>query len=108
MPTAQGRFHLPVLLSLTRGANTEVARAAAILEKMGAAHENQTGAIGLELHGREQEKEMIDAPMIKQVRRVCSYSWSRLQSENTQAKNTLKAAVAAGMDIPLSAPLREL
>jgi len=40
---------------------TEILRAAKILHQMKAAHASQKGAIGL-------EGEMIDAPMIKQVR----------------------------------------
>lgn len=50
---------------------TEILRAAKILEQMKKAHASNRGAAGLELEGGG--KEMIDAPMIKQVRLVFFY-----------------------------------
>ena len=46
--------------------NTEILRAAKILHRMNIAHSNQKGAFGLEMESGS--KEMIDAPMLKQVR----------------------------------------
>ena len=42
------------------------------------AHAVQTGAIGLDLGDEKGHKEMIDAPMLKQVRRVgiCIHSFA--------------------------------
>ena len=45
---------------------TEILRAAKILHQMKKAHSDQRGAIGLAVEGGPTE--MIDAPMIKQVR----------------------------------------
>ncbi|KZT73832.1 beta subunit of citrate lyase [Daedalea quercina L-15889] len=58
----------------------EILRAARIVKKMEQAHGAQRGAIGLELEGGD--KEMIDAPMLK------------------QAENTIRIATAAGLPIP--------
>ncbi|EED82273.1 predicted protein [Postia placenta Mad-698-R] len=49
----------------------EILRAATILHRMQQAHVSQQGAIGLELEGGG--KEMIDAPMIKQLRAEMGY-----------------------------------
>ena len=44
---------------------TEIMRAARILEAMESAHNSHKGAVGLSVNGRD---EMIDAPMLRQVR----------------------------------------
>ena len=46
----------------------DILRAAKILHQMEMAHASQIGAFGLELEGGG--KEMIDAPMLKQVREL--------------------------------------
>lgn len=43
-------------------------RASKILEAMEAAHSNHRGAVGLSMNGRD---EMIDAPMLRQVKVLC-------------------------------------
>lgn len=50
---------------LTGDWNLEILRAAKILHQINIAHSNQKGAVGLEMEGGG--KEMIDAPMLKQV-----------------------------------------
>lgn len=45
--------------------NAEILRAAKILHRMHVVYSNQKGAFGLEMEGGG--KEMIDAPMLKQV-----------------------------------------
>jgi citrate lyase subunit beta-like protein len=45
----------------------EILRAAKIVDKMTRAHAVQKGAVGLELSDEKGNKEMIDAPMLKQV-----------------------------------------
>lgn len=45
--------------------NGEILRAAKILHQMNITHSEQKGAFGLEMEGGG--KEMIDAPMLKQV-----------------------------------------
>lgn len=52
-------------VSITDPVFAEIFRAARIIQAMKKAHVDQRGAIGLELEGGG--KEMIDAPMIKQV-----------------------------------------
>ncbi|PSS06843.1 hypothetical protein PHLCEN_2v3562 [Hermanssonia centrifuga] len=64
----------------SKGAPLEILRAARILRRMEIAHNEQRGAAGLETE--DGGKEMIDAPMIK------------------QAENTIRVAMAAGIDIP--------
>lgn len=46
---------------------TEVYRAAKIVHQMAQAHASEKGAIGLDLGDGQDGKEMIDAPMLKQV-----------------------------------------
>ena len=46
----------------------EVYRAAKIVHQMAQAHASEKGAIGLDLGDGKDGKEMIDAPMLKQVR----------------------------------------
>ena len=58
------RFYVHFCLSLMCA--TEILRAARILRQMEKAHLSHKGAAGLELEGGGME--MIDAPMIKQVR----------------------------------------
>jgi len=58
----------------------ELNRAVSILRQMKEAHRENRGAIGLA--GGDGNSEMIDAPMIK------------------QAENTVRAARAAGLDVP--------
>ncbi|KAH9950562.1 citrate lyase beta subunit [Amylocystis lapponica] len=58
----------------------EILRAARILRRMEQAHDEQIGAIGLELESGG--KEMIDAPMLK------------------QAENIIRIAKSAGLEIP--------
>ncbi|KAH9980198.1 citrate lyase beta subunit [Lactifluus volemus] len=48
----------------------EIQRAAKIVHKMTQAHATQKGAIGLELGDEKGSKEMIDAPMLKQMARA--------------------------------------
>lgn len=50
--------------------NAEILRAAKILHQMNVAYSNQKGAFGLEMESGS--KEMIDAPMLKQV---CDSVW---------------------------------
>ena len=45
----------------------EILRAARILRRMEQAHASSLGAIGLDSHDGSVGKEMIDAPMLKQV-----------------------------------------
>jgi hypothetical protein len=45
----------------------EILRAAKIVDSMRRAHATQKGAVGLELGDEKGKKEMIDAPMLKQV-----------------------------------------
>jgi hypothetical protein len=45
----------------------EILRAVQILDRMAHAHAAQKGAVGLELGNEKGHKEMIDAPMVKQV-----------------------------------------
>ena len=45
----------------------EIFRAAQILDKMAQAHTAHRGAVGLELGDEAGHKEMVDAPMLKQV-----------------------------------------
>lgn len=54
--------------ALTVPFDEEITRASKILEAMEAAHSNHKGAIGLLVNGRD---EMIDAPMLRQVRVLC-------------------------------------
>ncbi|KDQ62186.1 hypothetical protein JAAARDRAFT_30086 [Jaapia argillacea MUCL 33604] len=62
----------------------EILRAAKILHQMSLAHASQKGAFGLDLDGaNDGGKEMIDAPMV------------------LQAENTIRAAKAAGLEIPV-------
>lgn len=72
VPTFHGEAHI---LSRIPGAgnnvgsmsigNAEILRAAKILHRMNIAHSHEKGAFGLEMEGGG--KEMIDAPMLKQV-----------------------------------------
>ena len=45
----------------------EILRAAKIVDRMTKAHAAQKGAVGLDLADEKGNKEMIDAPMLKQV-----------------------------------------
>lgn len=58
----------------------EILRAANIIHQMDAAYLSEKGAFGLDVE--DGGREMIDAPMLK------------------QAKNTIRLARAAGLDIP--------
>lgn len=79
--------------------NAEILRAAKILHRMNIAYSNQKGAFGLEMEGGG--KEMIDAPMLKQVCvSLCGQAGSRLKVGGMQAENVIRLARAAGCDIP--------
>lgn len=65
---------------------------------MAASHADMKGAFGLELDGGRGGREMIDAPMLKQVIKVTEYSCSSLTT--LQAENTIRVAKAAGLHIP--------
>lgn len=79
--------------------NAEILRAAKILHRMSIAHSNQKGAFGLEMEGGG--KEMIDAPMLKQVSAaLCGQGGSRLMVNVMQAENVIRLARAAGCEIP--------
>jgi citrate lyase subunit beta-like protein len=66
---------------------------------MNIAHSNQKGAFGLEMEGGG--KEMIDAPMLKQVCvSLRGQGGSRLMVDVIQAENVIRLARAAGCDIP--------
>lgn len=66
---------------------------------MNVAHSNQKGAVGLEMEGGG--KEMIDAPMLKQVRFIRPQAErSKLMVDAVQAENVMRLARAAGCDIP--------
>ena len=57
----------------------EILRAAKIVDRMTKAHAAQKGAVGLDLADKKGNKEMIDAPMLKQVTPVgICYSIIRL------------------------------
>lgn len=59
----------------------EILRAAKIVDRMTKAHAAQKGAVGLDLADKKGNKEMIDAPMLKQVTPVgICYSIIRLIS----------------------------
>jgi citrate lyase subunit beta-like protein len=45
----------------------EIYRAANIVHQMNQAHASERGAVGLDLGDGKDGKEMIDAPMLKQV-----------------------------------------
>ncbi|TFY76212.1 hypothetical protein EWM64_g7799 [Hericium alpestre] len=60
----------------------EISRAAKILHLMAQTHAAEKGAVGLDMGDEKGSKEMIDAPMLK------------------QAEQTVKAARAAGLEIP--------
>ena len=80
--------------------SAEILRAARIVKKMEQAHGAQRGAIGLELEGGG--KEMIDAPMLLQVRHrlICLNNRTHLTLFGSQAENTVRIAKAAGLPIP--------
>ncbi|KAI9509199.1 citrate lyase beta subunit [Russula earlei] len=61
----------------------EILRAAKIVDKMARAHAAQKGAVGLDVDNEKGNKEMIDAPMLK------------------QAEKTIQMARAAGLPIPI-------
>ncbi|KAF8500904.1 citrate lyase beta subunit [Russula emetica] len=61
----------------------EILRAAKIVDSMTRAHATQKGAVGLDLGDEKGNKEMIDAPMLK------------------QAEKTIQIARAAGLPIPI-------
>jgi len=61
----------------------EILHAAKIVEKMARAHAAKKGAVGLDMGDGKGNKEMIDAPMLK------------------QAEKTLRMARAAGLPIPI-------
>lgn len=53
---------------------TEIIRAAKIIEALESAHDGHKGAVGLSVNGRD---EMIDAPMLRQVRVIHMASGKR-------------------------------
>lgn len=61
----------------------EILRAAKIVDSMTRAHTTQKGAVGIDLSNEKGNKEMIDAPMLK------------------QAEQTIQIARAAGLPIPI-------
>lgn len=66
---------------------------------MAQAHAAHKGAIGLDLSDDKGGKEMIDAPMLKQVRDPHIRSFIRL-TLMAQAEKTIHLARAAGLPIP--------
>jgi hypothetical protein len=56
----------------------EILRAAKIVDRMTRAHAAQTGAVGLDVGDEKGNKEMIDAPILKQVTPVgiCIHSFA--------------------------------
>jgi hypothetical protein len=54
----------------------EILRASQILNKMAQAHAMEKGAVGLELGDEAGHKEMVDAPMVKQVTLLDPWSHS--------------------------------
>ena len=74
---------------------TEVSRAKAILEQMETAHADSRGAFGLST-GNEQEIEMIDEPMVKQVRLLPHFGISIDLRRLRQAQRILERARRAG------------
>ena len=66
---------------------------------MAQAHATHKGAIGLDMSDGKGGKEMIDAPMLKQVRDPHIRSFIRL-TLTTQAEKTIHLARAAGLPIP--------
>lgn len=66
VPTSKGEECRPFSPNTILKPSLDILRAAKILHQMGIAHVSQIGAFGLELEGGG--KEMIDAPMLKQVR----------------------------------------
>lgn len=74
-------------------------RAARILRQMEKAHSLQRGAAGLATD--DGSMEMIDAPMIKQVRATDRFiTFSVELTYNIQAENTIRVAKSAGLEIP--------
>jgi len=67
---------------------TEITRAAKILQAMEIAHSSHKGAVGLLVNGRD---EMIDAPMLRQVRDPYSIPRSWLAIVRTTPLNTAGA-----------------
>lgn len=92
----------PILNPNFRPLYIDILRAAKILHQMETAHASQIGAFGLELEGGG--KEMIDAPMLKQVRDQSYYSlqiYAIVNEHNSiQAEKTMQEAKAAGLTIP--------
>lgn len=62
------------------------------------AHAEQRGAVGLAT--QDGGKEMIDAPMLKQVRQLMAVHTSCRIDLVNQAENTIRLAMAAGLNIP--------
>lgn len=62
------------------------------------AHSEQRGAVGLVTE--DGGKEMIDAPMLKQVSSGCRLHRTSPMLTPFQAENTIRLAMAAGLDIP--------
>lgn len=54
----------------------EILRAAKIVHQMEQSHRSNLGAFGLEMSDGKGGKEMIDAPMLKQVRRGLETSYT--------------------------------
>jgi len=80
VPSEKGtRFCVLIRIAMGKQANLlqEILRAAQILDKMAQAHAAHKGAVGLELGDEAGHKEMIDAPMLKQVTLVvpCIHSF---------------------------------
>ncbi|KAG6372876.1 hypothetical protein JVT61DRAFT_7311 [Boletus reticuloceps] len=65
---------------------------------MNIAYSNQRGAFGLEMEGGG--KEMIDAPMLKQVGCFLVKWRSLMVNVIPQAENIIRLARAAGCDVP--------
>ena len=62
------------------------------------AHASQIGAFGLDLEGGG--KEMIDAPMLKQVSSFSNFNVTINRDYLSQAEQTIQIAKAAGIEIP--------
>ena len=68
---------------------------------MAASHADMKGAFGLELEDGKEGREMIDAPMLKQVREMfCDVFPGCFDKFCVQAQNTIRIAKAAGLHIP--------
>ena len=83
---------------MTPHCHAEILRAARILRQMEKAHAEQKGAVGLATE--DGGKEMIDAPMLKQVESSFGLFCSGIDISCDEAENTVRLAMAAGLEIP--------